>query len=93
MQQQQMQAQQQPPQGGGDQIPPGQPGSQQALGPASPMAQAPFDNTQGLGMAGNFGGSSPVNAAPGMDGMNLAMVEGRDNRGLRMPPEGRPAVQ
>lgn len=47
----------------------------------------PFEQTQGMGFAGNFGGTTPISAAP----ENLAMTEGVDYRGLRMPPEGRPA--
>ena len=51
---------------------------------------APFDQTQGIGFAGNFGGTTPITAAPEM-GVTLPQVEGVDYRGLRMPPEGRPA--
>ena len=47
----------------------------------------PFEQTQGMGFAGNFGGTTPISAAP----ENMAMTEGVDYRGLRMPPEGRPA--
>lgn len=52
----------------------------------------PFEETKGLGFAGNFGGTTPITAAPEM-GVTLPQVEGVDYRGLRMPPEGRPAEQ
>lgn len=56
--------------------------------PPQPQMEAPFENTQGMGFAGNFGGSSPLAAAPDMTGVGLPAIEGRDNRGLRLPPPG-----
>jgi hypothetical protein len=91
-QQQQAQQAQQPPaqpdQGGGMPSPDMSGGM-----PPDPSMQAPFENASGQGFAGNFGGSSPLQAAPDMTGVGLPAMEGRDNRGLRMPPEGRLAVQ
>ena len=91
MQEQQMQAQAQAQQGGA--IPPGQPGSQEGIMPEDQAMQAPFENASGQGFAGNFGGSSPLAAAPNMTGMGLPAMEGRDNRGLRLPPEGRAPIE
>lgn len=93
MQQQMAQGQGQPPQPSGNQIPNGQPGSSAPLMPPNPSIQAPFENTTGQSFAGNFGGSSPLSAAPDMTGVGLPQLEGTDNRGLRMPPNGRKPVQ
>ena len=92
MQQQQMQqaqqAQQPQMQGSPQQVQ----GDQTMISPESipNYMNAPFDQTQGMGFAGNFGGTTPITAAPEM-GVTLPQVEGVDYRGLRMPPEGRPA--
>ncbi len=100
MQQQQMMQAQQQGQPGMDPnqmmqgMPPGMDPSQMGMGmPQNPQMQAPFDNTQGQGFAGNFGGSSPLSAAPDMTGVGLPKIEGRDNRGLKMPPVSRKPVQ
>ena len=76
MQQQQMQAQQGGAPGGGD------------------MAAAPFEALGGDGFDPNMGGQSPVEGAPGMlreqlSGQAMVQTEGRDNRGLRIPPTDR----
>lgn len=109
-QMQAQQAQQAPPQmsggfPGADQMssmPPGAMGDMNGMNvgmngapmPPSPDMQAPFDQTNGMGFAGNFGGSSPLSAAPDMTGVGLPALEGRDNRGLRLPPPaGRKPVQ
>lgn len=91
MQQQQMQQAQQPQMQGSPQE---VMGDQQMISPeALPnYMNAPFEQTQGIGFAGNFGGTTPITAAPEM-GVTLPQVEGVDYRGLRMPPEGRPAEQ
>lgn len=64
-------------------------GDQQMIAPemGADMANMPFEQTQGQGFAGNFGGTTPVSASGG----DLAQLEGADYRGLRMPPEGRAA--
>ena len=64
-------------------------GDQTMISPEMPAneANAPFEQTQGQGFAGNLGGTTPINAAPSM----LPGMEGADYRGLRLPPEGRPA--
>lgn len=90
--QQQQQAMQQ--QGGGNPVPPGQPGSNQPMMPENMSMQAPFENAGGQSFAGNFGGSSPLAAAPDMTGVGLPAMEGADYRGLRMPPpNGREPVE
>lgn len=86
----QMQQQQMAAQAGGP--PPGAPGSQ--LPADGQMAQAPFAALGGDGFNPNMGGQSPVAGAPGMlreqlSGQAMVQSEGRDNRGLRLPPEGR----
>lgn len=95
MQQAQMQQQAQMEQQQGPQIQ-GMPqqvqGDQTMISPESlpNYMNAPFEQTQGQGFAGNLGGTTPITAAPEM-GVTLPQVEGVDYRGLRMPPEGRPA--
>jgi hypothetical protein len=66
-------------------------GDQNMIPPEMPqdMNNAPFEQTTGQGFAGNLGGTTPINAAPSM----LPGMEGADYRGLRLPPEGRPAEQ
>jgi hypothetical protein len=78
---------------GGDMLPPGTPGSQSPMGIPDPMMEQAFQGIEGEGFAGNMGGSSPLAAAPYMTGVGLPAIEGRDNRGLRMPPEGRAPVE
>ena len=103
-QMQQQQAQQQPMDAQGQQMPmdmQGMQGMQDMPGmdmggglPPDPSMQNAFANTQGQGFAGNFGGSNPLSAAPDMTGIGLPQMEGRDNRGLLMPPQnGRKPVQ
>jgi hypothetical protein len=95
MQQQQMQEQQAQEQQAQEQ-PQGAPqdvqGDQNMISPdmGENYQNSPFEQTQGIGFAGNFGGSTPITAAPEM-GVTLPQLEGVDYRGLRMPPDGRPA--
>jgi hypothetical protein len=90
LQMQMQQQAQQPPvqQGQPGGPPPGAPGSQMPSQPGNPALESAFANMQGQGFAGNMGGSSPLMAAPEMTGVGLPQLEGHDNRGLRMPPEG-----
>lgn len=52
-----------------------------------------FDQTQGMGYAPNFGGQQALGAAPGMTGVGLPQIEGKDFRGLGMPPDYREPQQ
>lgn len=90
--QQQMMAQQAQAQQGGP--PPGAPGSQ--LPADGQLAQAPFAALSGEGFNPAAGGMSPVSGSGGMmreqlSGQAMVQTEGRDNRGLGVPPSGREA--
>lgn len=74
----------------GGAIPPGQAGTQQEAFPNTASNNL-YEQTQGVGFAGNLGGTTPVSAGRDMKGVGFPSLEGMDMRGLKQAPNARKA--